>query len=129
MEETIIRNGNHFIRLENGWNLIDGPWFEYLSKTEGHKIVLPKWHILSDLMISYNDFPKSFDSELIEWERTRWHPGVWIDRKRLSPWVKLRYEELLHTRTRTGFRMADGKLPAFLTHPGWIEREWDCPPT
>lgn len=137
---SIIRRGNHFIYLETcGWVLIDGPWFKQL---EGHidqraiKIFSMKPSPI-EMVEESEPYPDVTETREVTWERIRWHPGfglpyrptydsIVIDRRGLligfrGVRMEERWLKYLGGRTKSGWRMPDGKLPAYLCQPEFEE--------
>lgn len=115
MNSSIVRRGNHFIRLEGEWCLIDGPWFNYLegfyrySSTPIFISVVdphPRYYKFEDF-----DFPSHTNIRCMEWEPRRWYPEY------IYPPIifKDRWNEWMNGRIKTGYvLLPDGKLPAFM---------------
>lgn len=130
MAGSIIRDGNHFIHLEDaGWVLIDGPWFEMLSSPGQQLIEVP---IYKPLDFGYfsdsSEIPKDFEFESMFWEAVRWNPGCALfkdakrarafDNRNLDLWYK--WYDVLKKRTKIGWRvLPDGKLPVLFNAMEW----------
>lgn len=136
MNGSIVRRGNHFIRLENEWCLIDGPWFdslERLSRGGSIPIHLPySDHMEMDLVWDSDEAPRCSYKE-VEWLPKAWYPAYH------NPWkamVWARWEELylqdrwnkwIAGRRRRGYMLLpDGELPEFLNRqaPKDADRDW-----
>ena len=130
---SIVRRGNHFIRLENEWCLIDGPWFDYLERlSNGSSVPVRLAYfgespcIFVDRMTADEMYEHISTSNIqeVEWLPKQWHPGV-IDPWKGKAWATARelylhdrWHEWLVRRTRTGYTLLpDGKLPEFLAAP------------
>jgi len=130
MNSSIIRDGNHFIRIDDVWVLIDGPWFDRLEaiyQRTSFKCVV--WSALVSIKADWHDEP-SLESIIrnFTWERVQLRNGR----------VLLILDGLLHAKEKTavmyeflynpsrlldtplarhrftGWRLKDsGKLPAF----------------
>jgi hypothetical protein len=131
----MIRRGNHFIKLPGeywngepvGWVLIDGPWFDRLTRLgKGyHTVRLPQAFSWSECAI-YNPSPIIAMPEEIEWEQISWHPGTSIHPNTLNnQWLAYRWTWVLAKRKRQGWRISpDGQLPAYLNHIQPIDDPW-----
>lgn len=133
---SIVRRGNHFVRLPGdywngkpvGWILIDGPWFDYLTKLGNgyHTVMLPKVRDWAECAICTDSLPVMLPREEIEWEQIRWHPGTSIHPDALNDrWLAWRWREVLAKRKRWGWRLSpDGQLPAYLNHVQFVDDPW-----
>lgn len=124
IDGSIVRRGNHFLRMECGWVLIDGPWFRLLDGFDYDTVYIPYIPPLEPLVLTgdYN-LPESAMVELQEltWQRVRWHPGYSSHLKRFIAYP------YLHSRTKYGFKVyPDGRLPCFFNHVEWIETQWEA---
>ncbi len=109
---SIVRDGNHFLRADGIWFLIDGPWYDKLMNVEKYVIRTYDWP-----MPHYSLTPPETITVLprtVTWQRGRWHPGGF----RSSLWdysLEQKWEKWNRSRVRIGFRMADGHLPSNFT--------------
>jgi hypothetical protein len=125
MENSYLRGDNHFIRVSEGWVLIDGSWFESLNQWAGTGMFVrtTKFRMPEIETLRYTDVPEFMPAaEHFVWEKVWWHPGVarldgakvresWSD----TEWLMRRWKDVLHSRYRHGWRlMPDGKLPDYV---------------
>ena len=125
MTASIVRRGNHFIRLEGEWCLIDGPWFEYLRRlSNGSSMPVrlsycDKWEPVWSIA---DEPPHMGDIKEVEWLPKRWYPA------HINPWrfgvlpghhpLRDKWNEWMAGRIRKGYvLMPDGELPPFLNRP------------
>jgi hypothetical protein len=129
IHQSIIRNGNHFIRLDYqgpltcgmGWVLIDGPWYEIFKNYKYDHFRVLKYQSFD----RRDRLPRRIEYEELIWEKVWWHPGTIVHPRNL-PWhLQRKWSEVLNGRKRQGWRLLpDGRLPAFFNRPDWIEDEW-----
>ena len=108
----MIRRGNHFIQVDGlGWVLIDGPWYDYLSRLGCAYVRLPCLEedpVPADVELL---FPAMTTYSEVVWERVMWHPGTLLSR---GAWRKV--QQYLGRRTKHGWRVVpDGPLPAYVS--------------
>lgn len=125
---SIIRRGNHFIRLDGcGWVLIDGPWYRQLEEHRNPHVLMYSLKPLSVAMIEESEsYPDIVQTREVTWERLRWLPShsgnVW--KNFVGVCLFDRWQRLLHNRLKFGWRMLpDGVLPAYLCQPELAE-DW-----
>jgi hypothetical protein len=135
MDQSVVRRGNHFIRLEGEWCLIDGPWFDYLSRLSYGGSMPVRFDCL-DLPSTYGkleDVPVWRDFRYIEWLPKIWHPGfrnpwngkTWLTAQEMS--LRDRWNSWIFGRRRIGYvLLPNGELPAFLSMevPDGADRNW-----
>ena len=88
MNGSIVRRGNHFIRLENEWCLIGGPWFDCLATLSngGSAVVrLDYFEIPPIMWTKLNDDFEMRPFKYVEWLPKVWHPGF------RNPWYGKRW--------------------------------------
>jgi len=127
VENSIVRRGNHFIRLEGEWCLIDGPWFEYLKRlsrgcfspvrtevVDPH----PRWYNFRDFNL---EFGVCINPHYLDWEQRRWYPSHvnpfankrWASFREL--WLHDRWQKWMGNRVKMGFVLLPfGRLPEFI---------------
>jgi len=132
MNRSVVRRGNHFIRLENEWCLIDGPWFHYLERlSNGSSMpVCLAYFGAPDVTFKEMTGEEMYEhvspSNLreVEWMPKRWRPGfidpwygkTWASAREL--YLHDRWREWLFGRTKIGYTLLpDGRLPEFLAAP------------
>ena len=140
MEQSIVRNGNHFICLEGEWCLIDGPWFDYLEwLSRGGSIpVRLHYHEHGEVQLPTESMELVMSTmKEVEWEPRMWYPAF------VNPWrfaalpglhpLRDRWNEWMARRRRRGYvLLPDGKLPPFLNRSmpeepktrGWWYDAW-----
>ena len=79
-----MRGNNHFVRLEDKWVLIDGPWYDELEQFRqlyGRHIRIPPYDpIPAMLPLEELIVPQM---SWLDWEAVRWHNGG-LSKQRLS---------------------------------------------
>lgn len=123
--QSIVRRGNHFIRIDDKWVLIDGPWFDQLSGYGERfvELVCPVTHLAS-MEETCDPGVVTYHYTTITWKRVSWVNGVYLDWDRLytSSFVRAR---LMMRRYHYGFMVyPDGRLPAYLNRPDEIDDEY-----
>ena len=131
MNRSVVRRGNHFIRLENEWCLIDGPWFSYLERLSNGSsmpVRLPYFGA-SDVIVremtadEMYEHLSSSNIQEVEWMPKRWYPGFvnpWRFRREIDPEPPMlnRWNAWMAGRIKTGYiLLPDGRLPEFLAAP------------
>ena len=115
MKDSIVRDGNHFIRMDAQWTLIDGEWFDMLKNVNQRTWITAKPPEIHFSSLQDGDLPKSFEMETQRWEQIRWSNGHPYGRKFLYRYVsRLGYwmmDYLLGKRVHIGFICDGGKLP------------------
>lgn len=128
-EKSIIRNGNHFIYLDNtGWVLIDGPWFDMLPS----QLKIMRYYVRMYSPPDCNAYlepppiPEFVEFKEMIWEKLNWLPCYTIvnDDFRLS----FKYKEFVYKyRYKVGWRIhPGGQLPVYFNALDWYpEMEFD----
>lgn len=112
---SIVRNGNHFVNFndDGGWILIDGPWYDRLSRIHPKHIfyLTKQWSPSPAIAIERS----IIESKILKWEKVRWCPGF--------PYAGFRYkydEFFKKFRYKVGWRVyPDGKLPILFNAIEW----------
>lgn len=137
----MIRSGNHFIRVDFKWLLIDGPWFKTLERLSNHcrhdRVRIPAPLPLSLYMIDPPPETVYIPAKYLEWQRTSWDWRIlgyieYPSREAIMAWAGrfghrpkyFAYNELCMKRYRVAWKTTDGRLPAHLYSLGADEYDY-----
>jgi len=106
MQDSFIRQNNQFIRIADKWVLIDGPWYDELTRyTPGneHTVRIPLYEPIPFNVMESTPIPKV---RWLTWEAIKWHNGH-LPKETLSRYL---VEKTLEKEAR----MPNGELWNFL---------------
>jgi hypothetical protein len=126
IHQSIVRRGNHFIRWDKKWILIDGPWKDWLDR-QGYVTVIAAF-IPPIPCYPYTEPDPYVEYSQLEWQQVRWHPGtIALDIRKVSVELEEKWREWNSKRCRTGWMIKGGALPCYPNRaaPYWDENTQD----
>ena len=102
MKDSIVRDGNHFIRIDGKWCLIDGDWFNILMNADRSTFIVA--NIQPECVYSIAEaYPIYSEIKTNVWTRHKW--ACFLHYNHHLP------NSFYEHRVKTGFMFEDGKLP------------------
>lgn len=132
LPQTIVRRGNHFIRIEGLWVLIDGPWYDYLcsfshsGKMRDHiRLPKPKKPTFDPMDGS---LPVDLGLDTLEWYSMQLYlDDVEFAHHALricSLKAKAKVREMFNRRIKIGWYISKGPLPCYLHQVEFEPEDW-----